>query len=398
MKNICIFGILTNFTMRKILLRKWFFVMIGLLILMMNLLYVVQINMYRVLNVKSNKCSLTGNLPPEPATNDGRHWKTILFWNEMFGDREFYLSSGSSLFSQCPEHRCYTTCDRQLVPPETADAILFHGRHVDPTYALWPSARTRNPKTRYIFLLLESPLNTYDDLRSYRNLFNYTMTYRADSDVQIPYGAYKRRKESVKVTKNFAAGKSKLAAWLVSDCVTEGKRDRIVVSLQKHLQVDVYGKCGPLSCDDCHLMLHRHYKFYLAFENSLCKDYVTEKLFKTTQMSIVPIVYGGANYSAFAPPHSLINVADYESPKQLADYLTYLDGNDTAYNEYFAWRADYTSETSLTEMMEDSMCKLCEKLHTDTKHKTYDIFKWWMKNSCYPPNRGATANFMKHVL
>ena len=53
-------------------------------------------------------------------------------------------------------------------------------------------------------------------------------------------------------------------------------------------------------------------------------------------MSIVPIVYGGANYSAFAPPHSLINVADYESPKQLADYLTYLDGNDTAYNEYFA--------------------------------------------------------------
>ena len=29
------------------------------------------------------------------------------------------------------------------MPPETADAILFHGRHVDPTYALWPSARTR---------------------------------------------------------------------------------------------------------------------------------------------------------------------------------------------------------------------------------------------------------------
>ena len=71
--------------------------------------------------------------------------------------------------------------------------------------------------------------------------------------------------------------------WLNSTSHMRWPFVRIVVSLQKHLQVDVYGKCGPLSCDDCHLMLHRHYKFYLAFENSLCKDYVTEKLFKTTQ-------------------------------------------------------------------------------------------------------------------
>ena len=37
--------------------------------------------------------------------------------------------------------------------------------------------------------------------------------------------------------------------------------------------------------------------FYLAFENSKCDDYVTEKFFATAKMDIVPIVMGGSNYS-----------------------------------------------------------------------------------------------------
>ena len=37
--------------------------------------------------------------------------------------------------------------------------------------------------------------------------------------------------------------------------------------------------------------------FYLAFENSKCDDYVTEKFFATSKMDIVPIVMGGSNYS-----------------------------------------------------------------------------------------------------
>ena len=32
---------------------------------------------------------------------------------------------------------------------------------------------------------------------------------------------------------------------------------------------------------------------YLAFENSFCTDYVTEKLFRTLNTEIIPIVYGG---------------------------------------------------------------------------------------------------------
>ena len=91
--------------------------------------------------------------------------------------------------------------------------------------------------------------------------------------------------------------------------------------LQKYIDVDIYGACGPLKCSretvgnrsDCYSMLEWDYKFYLSFENSICKDYVTEKLEKILHHFIVPVTLGGANYSQVAPPHSFINALDFES-------------------------------------------------------------------------------------
>lgn len=60
-------------------------------------------------------------------------------------------------------------------------------------------------------------------------------------------------------------------------------------------------------------MLERDYKFYLSFENSICRDYVTEKFYNALLFKTVPIVYGGANYSAVAPKGSYINVRDFPS-------------------------------------------------------------------------------------
>ena len=42
-----------------------------------------------------------------------------------------------------------------------------------------------------------------------------------------------------------------------------------------------YGACNGKQCpeNDCDA-LFRDYKFYLAFENTLCHEYVTEKFFK----------------------------------------------------------------------------------------------------------------------
>ena len=84
--------------------------------------------------------------------------------------------------------------------------------------------------------------------------------------------------------KHSAAGKSRQAAWFVSNCATPGRRESYVKELEKLLKVDVYGKCGRFTCSRenqtaCLLQLESDYKFCLSFENSICEDYVTEKFF-----------------------------------------------------------------------------------------------------------------------
>jgi len=133
------------------------------------------------------------------------------------------------------------------------------------------------------------------------------------------------------------------------------------------------------------------YKFYLAFENSLCPDYVTEKFYRALDKEVVPIVYGGADYSDYAPSHSYINIADFKSPKELADYLQLLDKNDALYLKYFEWRKDW----EVVRRPLDGWCDLCAKLNGEEPTKSYpDMAQWWFDDvSCLP---GST--FIKQTV
>ena len=93
-----------------------------------------------------------------------------------------------------------------------------------------------------------------------------------------------------------------MVAWMVSHCPSYSKREEYVRQLQQHIQVDVYGKCGTLSCPrngtldissrECYEMIENKYKFFLSFENTFCNDYATEKIFSILPLNIVPIVFG----------------------------------------------------------------------------------------------------------
>ena len=71
---------------------------------------------------------------------------------------------------------------------------------------------------------------------------------------------------------------------MVSNCGSQ-LRNTFVRKLQKYITVDVFGACSGLfgkhgKCTDNCKDIFKHYKFYLAFENALCKDYITEKYWK----------------------------------------------------------------------------------------------------------------------
>jgi alpha-1,3-fucosyltransferase len=154
-----------------------------------------------------------------------------------------------------------------------------------------------------------------------------------------------------------------MVAWFNSNCETPGEREKYFREMAQYTQIDTYGACGHLKCDPakgthCDKLLG-NYKFYITAENSLCADYVTDKFYRALEADLVPIVYGGADYSAYAPAHSYINAADFASPKALAEYLYVLDTNPGLYSKYFDWKKDW----EVIRFPTDGWCDLCEKLN-----------------------------------
>ncbi|XP_037783771.1 alpha-(1,3)-fucosyltransferase C-like [Penaeus monodon] len=204
----------------------------------------------------------------------------------------------------------FATSNREMFRMEEVDAVIWHSRSGDLSL---PSIRSTH--TRYVLWVRESA--SYPGyLAHFRHVFNWSYTYRLDSDFLNSYGTVARRQypHVYPIYRNYAARKSKLAAWFVSNCSPPSGRDLVAKKLQEWIRVDVYGKCGPLKCRQnalCMKMLEKRYKFYLSFENSLCLDYATEKFFKILKLDLVPIAYGLANYSAIAPPHSFIDALSF---------------------------------------------------------------------------------------
>ncbi|KAF2888824.1 hypothetical protein ILUMI_17349 [Ignelater luminosus] len=211
------------------------------------------------------------------------------------------------------------------------------------------------------------------------------MTYRFDSDIVRRHGFFFKEETDYKIpSKESIQNKTKLAAWMASNCNAESSRQYLGKEIQKFMNVDVYGRCGNLTCAkkkgdpkisaaECYDMIEKNYKFYFSWENSYCTDYATEKLYNVLVKDVVPVVYGAGDYKRAAPPNSVINVEDFESASKLADYLKYLDKNTDEYLKYFEWKKHYRAILSPS-----GACEICEKLHQPVKQSIYyDLYEWW---------------------
>jgi hypothetical protein len=148
------------------------------------------------------------------------------------------------------------------------------------------------------------------------------------------------------------------------------------------LSVDVHGKCGTLSYhinsrDQYYKELSKNYKFFLSFENSVCRDYVTEKLYLALQQDWVPVVMGGADYSEFVPEDAVIDASAFRSPAALSEYLHTVAANDALYRSYFKWKENFYVADA-----EPWICSACKKLRYYNKRKSYDdLHGWWVRES-----------------
>lgn len=98
---------------------------------------------------------------------------------------------------------------------------------------------------------------------------------------------------------------------------------------------------------------------------------------------MVPIVIGAYNYSGLFPEKSYIDVKDFRSPGELAEYLRLLDRRDDLYEEYFQWRYKYDIVPH-----QRKECNLCEYLNLKRNvTKVYDrLDRFWNRDTdCYSP-------------
>ena len=331
--------------------------------------------------------------------------KNILLWNNSWGYR-FGIGRATFVNSGCRVTNCLITYNATLLPLDKFDAFVIH----QPTQkAIW---KLKNRRSDQIFVMFstEPPAHMPKDLAKFENYYNWTMSYRSGSDFRLKYGeiipmesapnseneAVVMRQQMLSRLKsnpdlNPAVGKKKLAIWLVSHCQTGSNRQKYVKIFQKYAQVDIFSKGGRCGGKDmcpreknenvCYDNIEKNYKFYFSFENSICRDYVTEKFFEMMERNIVPVVLGGADYAAIAPQHSYINALDY-TPHELATYLTELDRNDTLYAEYFWWKPHYRVR-NLYDTNREAFCDLCEALHTSsvTQRTVKGLKKWYIDDS-----------------
>lgn len=309
----------------------------------------------------------------------------------------------------CAVTSCLFTGDLSLL--DQSDIVFFNIHTVEDVPVM-----NRKPHQRFVFAQLESPDNTKPHLmnidRFRYNFFNWTMTYRRDSDIFLRdyYGSIVNKatihdinhaerynmklynySSSVDNTTDWTTeldsttvaiikGKTKIATWVVSHCSTPVRRDEYVRQLQQFMPVDVYGKCSKIPCPgSCDEMVRSDYKFYLSFENSWCPDYHTEKFTRGFMFDAVPVVLSGTDYSHFAPPHSYIDARDFASPEELASYLMKIDKSDHLYAQYFQWKKYYTVDVPDWR----GWCDLCRMANDNSlPPKIYpDMKKWWYEDA-----------------
>lgn len=190
------------------------------------------------------------------------------------------------------EHNCNVkNCELVSYPEGTGIYDAWMYKEIDLSNFILQDmhkAALRTPDQVWIMFGLESP-EASPNYEGLNNVINWTATYRHQSTIVTPYDKWVpfENLTSVlqsKATKNYAEGKSKLGAMFVSNCNAANKRLEYIKELKQFMSVDVFGFCGDKECnknsqDSCFDMLRTDYKFYFAFENANCRDYITEKFF-----------------------------------------------------------------------------------------------------------------------
>ena len=325
--------------------------------------------------------------------------KKILLWTTRFRGWG-WLSEAQGVLPSC-SHRCTVTNNRAEL--NNSHAIIFHADDLweykqslfatlyNPVIPLPPH---RQPNQVWVFWSVEPTCHMYGYAPG--DIFNWTANYRGDSTIFTPYDMYTKKpltntsapgaKQEIIVANHFRE-KTKMAVSVTSNCRVQSRRYRIVKELSKYIDIDEFGVCsGHVVCpqkngqytSSCDKYIDT-YKFYLAFENSYCRDYISEKVWRSFERNQIPVVATSDSTLRLLPANSYLNVFDFPTIEALANRMIEIANNESLFNSYFQWRKHYERNN------ERDFCKLCRTLYQRRRRQSYNMEGWITGDTCYKP-------------
>ncbi|CAD5223320.1 unnamed protein product [Bursaphelenchus okinawaensis] len=303
--------------------------------------------------------------------------KTILLWNEPCKTcGQIGYDNGTEfadlLYETCGK-KCIFVSDWAI--QNSSDAVIVFPRTIENVNNVYPNKSFSTQK----LILFEKEPPSKDVIQKASNTvpdgtFNWIASYVSDADIILPYGKLVKRLPPYKHDADFKDDlldiinrKTEGIFAYTANCNSSTVKDRIVEEFKKYINVDLYSKCGNMSCDSkCFKQNLKKYRFYIAFESNVCDDYVTEKFFRIDN-KIVPVVLRRKDYDEVGANHSFIALDDFEDMPSLASYLDSLMLDDTKYMEYFEWSKTYKK---ITQPLHYSLCTVCDYIHEPTRSRS----------------------------
>ena len=328
----------------------------------------------------------------------------ILIYTTVFLQRRFCFAKTDQIFGDtCPDrHLCQWTCDKKRL--FEADAIIFHAYDIQYYQEQIPSRSSTKSNAIWI-LWSDEPPSMIDYHLFDRFQFNWTMSYKLNSEISIgTYGLFSRRSFPLSddmltswINDEFAHRTSGVL-WFVSNCDAQERLSYFhqMKQIASSIHVEGYGRCVdhyPMHwCTAKTICEHNYmskFKYYLSFESTMCRDYISEKFYKAFHHGLIPIVSGPKRqyYEQFAPNDSFIHLDDENRDvRRLMKRLEEIDRNPQLFAQFHRWRKDFQVIVDSRALDQIRFCELCQRLqnHFDSPRNSFvENLETFFRQDCF---------------
>ncbi|KAK8773914.1 hypothetical protein V5799_011552 [Amblyomma americanum] len=301
---------------------------------------------------------------------------------------------GERVLQACPDRddgrTCFVTRKRHYLG--RADAILFDADNLN--YYDYPALRHRG-QVWVIWTRGKPPLNPSYDLLSMAAKFNWTMSYRGDADVTVPYSmwapppmglSYESLNQTIRKKKT-------VGVWLVSECEDDRLAELALVKLEE-IRSDfelarfvalatssrIIKNCGGDECKNRHECLknfQNQYFFLFVVESSPCFEHPHEIMFDALHYSIIPIYFGSSSLGSTVPPFSVFDTTAAASAVEAVGAILNIYVRYERYLDCMKWKEKYRIAAPGNDL-----CALCDALYENRNRTTNDdVVQWWKRGS-----------------